>query len=111
MLQDTEEKRKERRRQRVSVHLPTLHLLCFSMFIWTFSLSVHLPPGAETVRGKQHPPARGEEGEEGSQPQAGVEHDGVRQRASSRSPAPTVAPARGVFRGLALSRRQVRARF
>lgn len=29
------------------------------------------------MHGKQHPAAPGEEGEEGSKPQAGVEHDGI----------------------------------
>lgn len=59
------------------------------------------------MHGKQHPAARGEEGEEGSKPQAGVEHDGIRQRVSSRSPSSTVSPPGGIVRGLTLSRWQV----
>lgn len=76
MLQDTEDKRKERRRQRVRAFLsPTTALL---LYFYVFILCLHPPfSGAEAMRGKQHPSARGEEGEEGSKPQAGVEHDGV----------------------------------
>lgn len=44
MLQDTEEKRKERRRQRVSVHLPTLHLLCFYICLYGLSLFLCIFP-------------------------------------------------------------------
>lgn len=84
MLQDTEDKRRERRRQRVGVHsaLLIVHLCVlhgvFSKVI-CFSLSPsHYPTlsGAEALHGKQHSSAGGEEGEKGSKSQAGVEYDG-----------------------------------
>lgn len=86
MLQDTEDKRRERRRQRVGVHsaLLIVHLCVFQgVFFFVkvifFSLSVSHHPtlsGAEALHGKQHSSAGGEEGEKGSKSQAGVEHDG-----------------------------------
>lgn len=87
MLQDTEDKRRERRRQRVGVHsaLLIVHLcvlqgvLFFSRLFFFLSPSPSHHPtlsGAEALHGKQHSSAGGEEGEKGSKSQAGVEHDG-----------------------------------
>lgn len=82
MLQDTEDKRRERRRQRVGVHFALLivHLCVLRFFkVIFFSLSLSNHPtlsGAEALHGKQHSSARGEEGEKGSKSQAGVEYDG-----------------------------------
>lgn len=79
MLQDTEDKRKERRRQRVTAQpFWVVMNFLFRVNIPPFCLIITLFSGTEAMYGDQHPPSGGEEDKKGPKPQTRVEYDGFR---------------------------------